>query len=248
MGLFGKKICDICGGEIGLLGNKKLEDGNCCKNCASKLSPWFNERRHSTIQSIREQLQYRAENQEKLRDFNPTKTLGKNTKVYIDEDKQIFVVSSARNFVDANPDIINFSDVTGCDVDVDESHYEETKQDANGNTVSYQPRRYKYTYRVREIIRVNNPYFDEMRFDLCSSIDMDVVSGRPFNADNNVEFREAKRLGEDIRQALTSAKDNARREAAAIANQQAVTCPHCGAPTKPDRNGCCEYCGCSVNG
>ena len=32
MGLFGKlfekKSCDICGGEIGLLGNRKLEDGN----------------------------------------------------------------------------------------------------------------------------------------------------------------------------------------------------------------------------
>ena len=28
-GLFDKKICAICGGEIGLLGNRKLEDGNC---------------------------------------------------------------------------------------------------------------------------------------------------------------------------------------------------------------------------
>ncbi|MBR5490035.1 MAG: DUF4428 domain-containing protein, partial [Oscillospiraceae bacterium] len=42
MGLFDafkKKQCDICGGEIGLLGNRKLEDGNMCKNCARKLSP-----------------------------------------------------------------------------------------------------------------------------------------------------------------------------------------------------------------
>ena len=42
MGLFGKifekKSCDICGGEIGLLGNRKLEDGNLCKECAKKLS------------------------------------------------------------------------------------------------------------------------------------------------------------------------------------------------------------------
>ena len=52
MGLFGKlfekKECAICGGEIGLLGNRKLEDGNMCKACAAKLSPWFDERRHST--------------------------------------------------------------------------------------------------------------------------------------------------------------------------------------------------------
>ena len=44
MGLFGKmfekKTCSICGGEIGLLGNRKLEDCNLCKECARKLSPF----------------------------------------------------------------------------------------------------------------------------------------------------------------------------------------------------------------
>ena len=34
--LFEKKNCDICGGEIGLLGNRKLEDGNLCKESARK--------------------------------------------------------------------------------------------------------------------------------------------------------------------------------------------------------------------
>lgn len=28
MGLFDKKYCDICGEKIGLLGNRKLDDGN----------------------------------------------------------------------------------------------------------------------------------------------------------------------------------------------------------------------------
>ena len=36
MGLFDKKYCDICGNKIGLLGNKKLEDGNLCKDCAKR--------------------------------------------------------------------------------------------------------------------------------------------------------------------------------------------------------------------
>ena len=49
MGLFDKKYCDICGEKIGLLGNRKLEDGNLCKNCAAKLSPWFTERKQSTV-------------------------------------------------------------------------------------------------------------------------------------------------------------------------------------------------------
>lgn len=59
MGLFDKKNCDICGEKIGLLGNRKLDDGNLCKNCASKLSPWFEERRHSTVEDIKRQLEYR---------------------------------------------------------------------------------------------------------------------------------------------------------------------------------------------
>ena len=36
MGLFDKKICDICGEKIGLLGNRKLDDGNLCKDCDEK--------------------------------------------------------------------------------------------------------------------------------------------------------------------------------------------------------------------
>ncbi len=50
MGLFDKKYCDICGEKIGLLGNRKLEDGNLCKDCAKKLSPWFSDRRRSTVE------------------------------------------------------------------------------------------------------------------------------------------------------------------------------------------------------
>ena len=62
MGLFDKKYCDICGEKIGLLGNRKLEDGNLCKDCAKKLSPWFSDRRRSTVEDIKGQLAYREEN------------------------------------------------------------------------------------------------------------------------------------------------------------------------------------------
>ena len=70
MGLFGKlfdkKQCSICGGDIGLLGNRKLEDGNMCKNCAAKLSPWFSDRRESTVDQINAQLEYREQNRQAL--------------------------------------------------------------------------------------------------------------------------------------------------------------------------------------
>lgn len=61
MGLFDKKYCDICGKKIGLLGNQKLEDGNLCKDCAKQLSPWFSDRRRSTVEDIKRQLAYREE-------------------------------------------------------------------------------------------------------------------------------------------------------------------------------------------
>ena len=81
MGLFDKKYCDICGAKIGLLGNRKLEDGNLCKDCAAKLSPFFSERRASTVNEIREQLSYREANREEMARFHATRSLGRNTKV-----------------------------------------------------------------------------------------------------------------------------------------------------------------------
>ena len=86
MGLFDKKYCDICGEKIGLLGNRKLENGNLCKNCAKKLSPWFSDRRSSTVEEIKAQLAYREENRQKVAAFHTTRTLGTNTKVLLDED------------------------------------------------------------------------------------------------------------------------------------------------------------------
>lgn len=97
MGLFGKlfekKECAICGGEIGLLGNRKLEDGNMCKACAAKLSPWFDERRHSTVAQIEEQLEYREFNKENIAAFRTTLSLGETAKV---ECQHLF-----RQFLDA---------------------------------------------------------------------------------------------------------------------------------------------------
>jgi hypothetical protein len=56
MGLFDKKYCDICGNKIGLFGNRKLEDGNLCEDCAAKLSPWCSLSRYITMQDINDKL------------------------------------------------------------------------------------------------------------------------------------------------------------------------------------------------
>ena len=252
MGLFDKKYCDICGEKIGLLGNRKLENGNLCKNCAQKLSPWFSDRRNSTVEEIKEQLAYREANKERVTVFHMTRTLGTDTKVLLDEDAGTFMVTRARNLVEANPDVLDFADVTGCNLDIDESRSEIKREDKDGKKVSYNPPRYEYSYIT---IFVNNPYFDEMRFKInSSSVDITPSAMRPgmtavCNPESNVEYRNYKKLGEEIRQVLTQVREDVREKIEQeAAPKAAVTCPYCGATTTPDANGCCEYCGGAVNG
>lgn len=252
MGLFSKKTCSICGGEIGLLGNRKLEDGNLCKACASKLSPWFDDRRHSTVAEIREQLDYREANRQAVEDFHATRVLGESVRVYLDEDAGRFLVTSARNLREDNPDVLDFSQVTGCRLDVDEDHDELMRESSEGERVSYNPPRYTYSYDFYIEIQVNSPYFSRMRFRINSrSVEIDPneargLAGRAGAVDprRHVDFQEYERMGKEIVAALSSARQDARdAAAAAAAPKMAVTCPYCGATTTPDANGRCEYCG-----
>ena len=169
MGLFDKKFCDICGEKIGLLGNRKVEDGNVCSKCVKKLSPFFKERKKSTVSDIKNQLQYREENRVKLNSFNPTRTFGNRTKVYIDEPQQQFVVSRQRDYREANADIIALSQVTGARYNVEEHRSEIFRKDAQGKSVSYNPRRYEYRYEFTVHIDVNSPYFSEIEFELSDT-------------------------------------------------------------------------------
>ena len=79
MGLFDafkKKDCEICGKEVGMFGYKKLEDGEICKDCVKLLSPWFDDRRHSTVEQIKTQLALREANRGLLQGFYPSRTIG----------------------------------------------------------------------------------------------------------------------------------------------------------------------------
>ena len=244
--LFEKKNCDICGGEIGLLGNRKLEDGNLCKECAKKLSPWFSERRQSTVEEIRAQLEYREANRAEVERFRVTRTLGLGTKVLLDEDAGRFLVTSAQRWQEANPDILDFSQVTGCDVDIEESKSEEKRKLPDGKEVSYNPPRYHYSYEFNVIIHVNSPWFDKIRFCLGNDVEVDAVGGRigaSVNPRQNVEYQERERMANEIRTALTQVRRQVRKQAEeAAAPKQAVTCPWCGATTTPDESGRCEFC------
>lgn len=247
--LFEKKNCAICGAEIGLMGNRKLEDGNMCKDCAAKLSPWFKERKQSTVAEIEEQLEYRERNREAAARFHVTRTIGSdNTKILFDEDARKFVVTSARNLEEANPDVMDFSMVTGCNLDVRDRRNEEKKHDKEKGFVSYNPPRYRQYYDFFITIHVNHTYFDEMEFKINSySLETTPTTGAPLfripDPETVAEYRDYVQMGEEIIAILSEVREQARAEAAPKA---AVKCPYCGATTVPDVNGCCEFCGGAV--
>lgn len=165
--LFEKKECSVCGGEIGLLGNRKLEDGNLCKNCAKKLSPLFSDRRHSTVEEIKQQLAYREENEKQLASFSSTRSFGFGyKKIHVDQRQGKFILAPGTNWKEENPDIISLSQVRSVNVDIDENRNEIYRRDNDGNRVSYNPPRYEYSYRFYIEINVDSPYFDEIRFEL----------------------------------------------------------------------------------
>ncbi len=168
MGLFDKKYCDICGEKIGLLGNRKLEDGNLCKDCAKKLSPFFSERRRSTVEDIKRQLAYRAENEKKLADFFPSLTFDGSKKVYIDTAGERFVVTGLSNWRSGNPDIILFSQVRMVNTDIKENKEEIYYKDSEGNEKSYVPPHYECDYEFNVTILVDSPWFDEIELELSN--------------------------------------------------------------------------------
>ena len=194
MGLFDKKICDICGEKIGLLGNRKLDDGNLCKDCAKKLSPWFEDRRHSTVEDIKRQLEYREKNKKAVMDFCITRQINtRNYNVFIDDNKGNFTVARKLD-VNENPDIVPLSAVVQCRVDVERQQNEETYTTKDGETVSYQPPVYKYEFDYTMRIKVKTPWFDDMDFRLNTF---------SISSDNRGELMEVEQTGHQIIAALT---------------------------------------------
>lgn len=174
MGLFGKlfdkKQCSICGADIGLLGNRKLEDGNLCKECASKLSPYFDDRRHSTVEQIADHLAYRERNRQELTQFRPSVVLGNCSKIHIELVNGIpmrFVISSQDDYRSANADIVSFKNVANCRADIRESRTEQKYRNNEGENVSYDPPRYEYHYDFYIRLDIADcPYYDDISFKL----------------------------------------------------------------------------------
>jgi hypothetical protein len=180
MGLFSKKNCCLCGEKVGLLGGLKLKDGDLCKECKKKLSPFFDDGKESTIEDIKKQIEAREENYKKLDDLQINKIYGEFGVILIDETNRKFValkdtsdglfkspkpVNSIEDVKDKNPDIIDFNQIEDVEVKVIQTNREE-KQTINGQQVSYDPKHYTYMIGYNIIIKLNHPYIKTMRIDI----------------------------------------------------------------------------------
>ena len=177
MGLFDrfkKQDCEICGKEVGMFGYKKLEDGEICKDCVKLLSPWFEERRHSTVAQIKEQLAYREQNAKAHENFTISRKIGDEEYfMYIEEVSGVptrFFVTSKSDYKAENPDIISFKDVASCVTDIQVRDEEMKQRNSEGQMVSYRPARFKHhhDFYIKMEIR-NNPYFNEIKFRINGS-------------------------------------------------------------------------------
>lgn len=230
MGLFDKKYCDICGEKVGLLGAHQLSDGLLCSDCMSKLSPYLDLHGNFSVDDVRQMLEEREENREKLQSFKPNKCFGVGTQMYLDEKQGSFVMANSQNFTAENPDLFSLADITGARLDIPQSRQELYRRDYNGNRVPYNPRRYSYSYDFCIYITLDHPYARELKLKLNRS----TVDGS-----DHMSCQKYKDDGDAIVQYLRLAHLQSEQQS----QRGPVHCPYCGAATTPDENGCCEYCG-----
>ena len=160
---------------------------------------------------------------------------GWRTNIMLDEDAGLLIITSQSRWRDANPDIIEFSQVLGCNMDIDEHRTEIYRETKDGERESYNPPRYDLDYDFNLTIHVNTPYFTEINLR---------VNDSTIDQRGSIEYREAKRQATEVRDALMQLRQETRDSVvAAKAPKTAVTCPFCGATTIPDASGRCEYCG-----
>ncbi len=202
MGLFDAKYCSICGAKIGLLGGRKLSNGILCKDCTKKLSPLFSERRESTVDQIREQLDYREANKADVAAFKPSKLFELNKYLFIDEEKGNFLVNYRKSFENDNPDVIPISRITSLEPKFSESKSEVKDKDADGKEVSFNPPHYETEYDIDLDVRIDSPWFDHISLEIGDDIVVPTVGDEAAEPFTSEEYRNAYVLLQEVQNAL----------------------------------------------
>ncbi len=179
MGLFKKEDCCLCGGKTGLL-DKKCLSGKVCKECANKMSPWFDDYKNSLAGALDAQRLGRENDAGLVKIYNFSKVFGEFGVILIDEKEKKFVafpdtsnglfgsqrkVKSIDDVIDLGPDIIRFDQVEDFEIDITEMTREE-KRTENGQQVSYDPPHILYMETFTLRMKINHPYVKSIYIQL----------------------------------------------------------------------------------
>lgn len=162
-----KKPCAICNTEVGIFSRSHISDGFICTSCKNKLYPFYWFRGTESAEDIRKQIEYRAHATEEAAKINVTHIFGKNMQIKVDEFSGRFVVLRNGQFL---TDAMEFSQIKSCELVLDHDHlvdvHEQKTKDESGASVSYNPRRYTFAYKMSVLMEVTHPYFSTMRLHL----------------------------------------------------------------------------------
>ena len=263
MGLLTKQ-CSLCNAKIFALAGNLLVDGCYCNQCKKKLSPFFIHKNTLTVSDLRQQIEERKSSEQLFRSFVPTKSVGKQSQLLIDESSGRFVVlSSLHKDGGQTPDVMSISQLIDCSVEIIEDKAEVKYKDFQNNIKSFSPPYYAYSYDFFVIISVNIPYIQRIRIKINSTtIDNDqphileksggigqmfrdaLGSARSFNGmtSNIAEvqaspaYKESARLANEMRSVLLEAKMHLRKE------DTIHRCPWCDSIIN-DLSDTCKHCG-----
>ena len=238
-GFFEKKSCAFCSREA-RLGNNTLPDKNVvCDDCIKDKSPYIGSIKKFNLDQVKQHLAERAENRQKLQTFQETRVIGSYYKVRIDERQGLWLVSRSNDYRNDNTDVFTISQVTGCDLKIDENKTELQQKDAEGKYISYNPPRYEYSYDFDFTIYINSPWFSEIAFKINNNTIEDRWS---------TEYREAEKEANEIKEVLKEVNTQVREEIKeALKPKTSLICPNCQATTMPTATGKCEFCDGAVN-
>ena len=179
MGLFKKEDCCLCGGKTGLL-DKKCLDGKVCKDCAKKLSVWFEDIKTTNKAALEEQILVREAYALLLKDMHVSKIFGEFGVILIDEENRKFIafpdtssglfgnqrkVKSLDDVIDLGPDVIDFDAVEDFEIDITEMTREE-KRTVDGRQESYDPPHILYMETFTLRMKVKHPYIKSIYIQL----------------------------------------------------------------------------------
>lgn len=261
---FFTKTCSICGNNIFALGGNSLLDGCYCKHCKTRLSPLFTHQNKLTVNDIMYQLEMRQKNEKLFAQFAPTKTIGDQVKILINESNHQFVVllPSQKNSY-TTPDVISFSQLRDCSIEIEEQKNEVLYEDFRDDLKSFSPPYYAYSYDFFINISVNVPYIQTIRIKINpTTIDNDqphviqktggigqmfkdaIGSARSYNGmtsnisevQSSSAYKKYEKLANEMMNTLLEAKTTF------LSQKVTVRCPWCGSLVIDNHNGICTHC------